>query len=726
MNKYSCIIALGVLAASVASADLVRHVLPEMGTVNTFQISTGNLYPCIGRPWGMNSWTPVTRMNEKGNERWFYDYTGAKFHGLKVSHQLSPWIGDYCSWGVLPVTGKVAGKRQDRFSWYSHKAETIAPHLYTAYLCDFNATVSLAPTMRAAAMEVKYGPTETPGLVVDPYAGGEVALAGRRVTGRTVIDICAPRESVDPRAFFTVDFDCDVVGSEKLEDGALLVRFAPMPQGGVVRARLAASYISPAQSAFNLQELGDGDLARIASEGRAVWNRLLGRVRVKSDDLDRLRVFYTCLYRMLLFPKSQWEVDPQGKVVHWAPADGKVHDGYYYAGTCFWDTFRALYPFLNVVYPETSACMMNWLENCWKEYGWLPELSSPGLTACMIGNNVASAIADAYLAGVRGDFDVNALCDALVHETENPHPRLDSIGRKGAAEYLSKGYVPRDIGVKESAARTLEYAYDDWCVAQLLKAAGRPAAEVARYEARARNWRNVFDPDTKSARGRESDGTFRKDFNPYAWGGDFTEGNALHYTWSVFQDVPGLAAAMGGTSAFERRLDAIFSDAPVADHSAYGQVIHEIREMQIMGFGQYAHGNQPIQHMIYLYAWTDAPKKAQYWSRQVMNRLYKPTPDGYCGDEDNGQTSAWYVWSALGLYPACPASGRYAFGAPLFERATVALPNGKTLVVEAPGTSDARPYVARRAFDGKPLDGNFLDRALFQKGGVLTCEMADK
>ena len=725
MKQLAFALVLAALPAAV-SADLVRHVLPEMGTVNTFQVSTGNLYPCIGRPWGMNSWSPVTKMNEQGNERWFYDYTGAKFHGIKVTHQLSPWIGDYCSWSVLPVRGNVAAKRQDRFSWYSHKAETIAPHLYRAYLPDFDATLSLAPTARAAALEVKFGPADAPGLVVDPFAGGEVACAGRRVAGRTVTDIAAPRDSVDPRAFFTVDFDCDVIACEKLADGALLVRFAPLPKGGTVRARLAASYISPDQSALNLKELGDGDLARIASEGRAEWNNLLGRVKVESTDVDRLRVFYTCLYRMLLFPKPNWEVDAEGRVVHWSPADGKVHPGHWYSGTCYWDTFRALFPFLNLVYPEMSARVLNGLENCWREYGWLPEISSPGLVSCMIGNNVASVVADAYLAGVRDGYDVNALCDALVHETGCAHPKLDAIGRRGAEVYLAKGYVPRDIGVKESAARTLEYAYDDWCIAQLFRAVGRPADEVARFERQSRNWRNVFDPELKIARGRNADGSFRADFNPFAWGGDFTEGCAHHYTWSVFQDVPGLAAAMGGIAAFEKRLDEIFAMPPTADHSAYGQVIHEIREMQIMGFGQYAHGNQPIQHMVYLYAWTDAPKKAQHWSREVMNRLYKPSPDGYCGDEDNGQTSAWYVWSALGMYPACPASGRYAFGAPLFERATVQLPNGKTLVVTAPGTSDARRYVAFRTWNGKPLAGNFLTREQFRAGGELACEMSDR
>jgi predicted alpha-1,2-mannosidase len=287
---------------------------------------------------------------------------------------------------------------------------------------------------------------------------------------------------------------------------------------------------------------------------------------------------------------------------------------------------------------------------------------------------------------------------------------MKSVGRLGVEHYNAKGYVPRDVGIKESAARTLEYAYDDWCIAALARAIGRPEEEVNLYATRARNWRNVFDPARRIAVGRNADGSFNADFDPFAWGGDFTEGCALHYTWSVFHDVEGLCAAMGGRKEFERRLDEIFTLPPKFTSTYYHTVIHEMREMQIMGFGQYAHGNQPIQHMIYLYDWTGAPEKAGRHARDVMDRLYTPTPDGYCGDEDNGQTSAWFVWSAMGLYPVCPGSGEYATGVPLFDNIDVALPNGRALEIRAPGAE------ARR-FPAAPVPR--IRRADLLKGGMV-------
>ena len=276
------------------------------------------------------------------------------------------------------------------------------------------------------------------------------------------------------------------------------------------------------------------------------------------------------------------------------------------------------------------------------------------------------------------------------------------------------------------SARTLEYAYNDWCIYQIAKDLGRPKKELDLYAKRAMNYKNLFDKETKLMRGKNQDGNFMAPFSPLKWGDAFTEGNSWHYTWSVFHDPQGLINLMGGRDSFVMMLDSVFSVPPIFDDSYYGQVIHEIREMQIMNMGNYAHGNQPIQHMIYLYNYAGEPWKAQYWLRQVMNRMYTPTPDGYCGDEDNGQTSAWYVFSALGFYPVAPGTTQYVLGAPLFKKAVMHFENGNNLVINAPDNSAKNIYIESMTFNGVEYTKNYLEHFELLKGGVLNIQMGDK
>jgi predicted alpha-1,2-mannosidase len=360
--------------------------------------------------------------------------------------------------------------------------------------------------------------------------------------------------------------------------------------------------------------------------------------------------------------------------------------------------------------------MQEGLINDYKEGGWLPEWSSPGYSDVMVGNNSASVVAEAWLKGLRG-YDIETLYQALIHDAASEGPR--AAGRKGAGFYNSLGYVPYDVHINENAARTLEYAYDDYAIWQLGKALDKPAAEIEPYRKRALNYRNLFDPSTNLMRGRNKDGSWETPFNPFKWGDAFTEGNSWHYTWCVFQDVQGLIDLMGGHQRFADKLDSVFTLPPIFDDSYYHFVIHEIREMQIAGMGQYAHGNQPIQHMIYLYDYAGQPWKTQYWARETMNKLYRATPDGYCGDEDNGQTSAWYVFSALGFYPVTPASDQYALGAPLFQHATIHLENGKTVTINAPANSATNVYTQSLNLNGAPWPHNYLSHQTLLRGATL-------
>ena len=469
--------------------------------------------------------------------------------------------------------------------------------------------------------------------------------------------------------------------------------------------------------------LGKDNIEQVAKKGKEAWNQVLGKIEVEGGNLDQYRTFYSCLYRSLLFPRKFYELDANGRPIHYSPYNGQVLPGYMYTDTGFWDTFRCLFPLLNLMYPSVNKEMQEGLINTYKESGFFPEWASPGQRGCMVGNNSASVLVDAYMKGVKVD-DIKTLYEGLLHGTENVHPEVSSTGRLGHEYYNKLGYVPYDVKINENAARTLEYAYDDWCIYQLGKALKKPKKEIEIFAKRAMNYKNLYDPEYKLMRGKNEDGTFQSPFNPLKWGDAFTEGNSWHYTWSVFHDPQGLIDLMGGKDGFNQMMDSVFILPPVFDDSYYGGVIHEIREMQIMNMGNYAHGNQPIQHMLYMYNYSGQPWKAQHWIREVMDKLYTPAPDGYCGDEDNGQTSAWYVFSSMGFYPVCPGTDEYILGTPYFKQMKLHLENGKTITISAPENGDDKRYISSMTLNGKEHTKNYLTHEELMNGASITFKMA--
>ncbi|MCF6357659.1 MAG: GH92 family glycosyl hydrolase [Draconibacterium sp.] len=497
-------------------------------------------------------------------------------------------------------------------------------------------------------------------------------------------------------------------------------------RGEQVNVKVASSFISIEQAELNLKrEIGKKDFETIKNEGEAIWNNELSKIKVEGGTEAEQKTFYSCLYRTLLFPRKFYEFDTKNEIVHYSPYNGKVLPGYMFTDNGFWDTFRAVFPFFTMMYPDLNSKIMRGLVNAYKESGWLPEWASPGHRDCMIGSNSASLIADSYLKGIRG-YDIEILYEAILKNTNGYNKNITSVGRLGAAEYNELGYVPYDIGIRENTARTLEYAYADFCISKLAEELGKPQKEIDFFRERAHNYKNVFDPEMKLMRGKNENGEFQSPFSPYKWGDAFTEGNSWHYTWSVFQDIEGLKNLMGGDKDFVAMLDSVFVVPPIFDESYYGTVIHEIREMQIAGMGNYAHGNQPIQHMIYLYNYSSEPWKTQSHVREVMNKLYNCQSDGYCGDEDNGQTSAWYVFSAMGFYPVCPGTDEYVFGAPLFDKITLQLETGNTFVINSKNNSKKNFYVDKIELNGNATNKNFIKHSTIQSGGELTFWMQDK
>ena len=720
---------------SAKNVNYADYVNPLMGTQSTFELSTGNTYPAIARPWGMNFWTPQTG---KMGDGWQYTYTANKIRGFKQTHQPSPWINDYGQFSIMPVVGRPEFDENKRASWFAHKGETAKPYYYKVYLAEHDVVTELTPTERAAMFRFTFPESEHSYVVVDAFdkaSSVKIDVANRRITGYSTRNSGGVPDNF--RNYFVIEFDKAFTYKAVVDNKTLIaestettsahagaiIGFATK-KGETVHARVASSFISEEQALQNLKELGDDTFDTLVEKGKDAWNDVLGRVEVEGGDLDQYRTFYSCLYRSLLFPRKLYEVDASGAIVHYSPFNGKVLPGYMYTDTGFWDTFRCLFPLLNLIYPSVNKEIQEGLINTYKESGFFPEWASPGHRGCMVGNNSASVLVDAYMKGVRVD-DVATLYEGLLHATENVHPEISSTGRLGYEYYNRLGYVPYDVKINENAARTLEYAYDDWCIYKLAKELKRPKKEINLFAHRAINYQNLFDKETLLMRGKNKDGKFMAPFSPLKWGDAFTEGNSWHYTWSVFHDPRGLINLMGGDDVFVGMLDSVFSVPPVFDDSYYGQVIHEIREMTVMNMGNYAHGNQPIQHMIYLYNYAKQPWKAQYWLRQVMDRLYTPTPDGYCGDEDNGQTSAWYVFSALGFYPVCPGTDQYVLGAPLFKNATVHFENGKTLEIKASQNSRTNIYIKDMKVNGAEYSKNYVTHSLLQNGGVVDCVMSD-
>lgn len=730
------LILLALFCGTVQAQDWVQYVNPLVGTQSKHSLSNGNTYPAIALPWGMNFWIPQTG---KMGDGWAYTYDADKIRGFKQTHQPSPWINDYGQFSIMPVTGKLEFNEDKRASWFSHKTEKAQPHYYSVYLADHDVVTEIAPTERAAYFRFTFPQTKNAYVVVDAFDKGsyvKIIPEERKIIGYTTKNSGGVPDNF--KNYFVLEFDKPfeyqaTVADTLLQKGKLesqanhaygVIGFATK-KGEKVTVKVASSFISIAQAELNLKELGQGGFDAVKEQGRQRWNEVLGKIEVKDQNLDKLRTFYSCLYRSVLFPRSFYEYDAQGKVMHYSPYNGKVLPGYMFTDTGFWDTFRSLFPFLNLMYPSMNVKMQEGLVNAYKESGWLPEWASPGHRDCMVGNNSAAVVADAYLKGLRG-YDIETLWEAVVHGANNEHPKISSTGRKGAGYYKELGYVPYDVKVNENAARTLEYAYNDWTIYKLGKALGKPESEIGIYASRAMNYKNLFDMETGLMRGKNKNGMFQSPFNPLKWGDAFTEGNSWHYTWSVFHDPAGLIGLMGGKKGFNTMLDSVFTVPPVFDESYYGFIIHEIREMQIMNMGNYAHGNQPIQHMIYLYNYSGEPWKAQYWTREVMERLYTAAPDGYCGDEDNGQTSAWYVFSALGFYPVCPGTDQYVLGSPLFKDVTLKFENGKRLRLNAPLNTGQTPYVNAVKVNGKAHAANYFTHGMLTSGGTVNYEMSAK
>lgn len=713
------------------TVEFVDYVNPLMGTESTFAFSHGNTYPAVAVPWGMNFWSPQTGENGSG---WMYTYTDSLMRGFRQTHQPSPWINDYGTFSIMPLAGELKVSHKERLVPFSHQQEKSTPYNYSV-IFDNGVQTSLSATSRGAVFEVTFPDKEDQYVVVDAYNGGGSMVI--EPGNKLLKGVSRYNNGGVPDNFanyFMVEFSHPVTGYGVYNGDTLLheqthvaadyscayLKF-DVPAGEKLTIRTASSFISPEQAAINFnREVADADVKLIGGKAREQWNNYLGRVEAEGGTDDQLRTFYSCLYRTLLFPREFYEFDSQGNPVYYSPYDGNVYDGYMYTDNGFWDTFRAVHPMFTLLYPEVSERVTQSIINAYNESGFMPEWASPGHRGCMIGNNSISLLVDAWMKGIR-TVDAEKALEAMIHQTQSRHPEIASVGRDGFEYYNKIGYVPYPE-VPEATAKTLEYAYADWCIARFAETLGKQDI-AGQYYRRAQNYRNLYYPEHGFMWTKDAKGNWRDKFDATEWGGPFTEGSSWHWTWSVFHDPEGLFDLMGGHEPMVARLDSMFVAPNTYNYGTYGFVIHEIAEMVALDMGQYAHGNQPVQHAIYLYDYVGQPWKTQYHIRNVMDKLYNPGSKGYCGDEDNGQTSAWYVFSAMGFYPVCPGMPEYAIGSPLFKKVTLHLSGGKTFTVSAANNAADRPYIQKAMLNGEELSRNYLTHDELLKGGELTLSM---
>lgn len=713
------------------TVEFVDYVNPLMGTESTFAFSHGNTYPAVAVPWGMNFWSPQTGENGSG---WMYTYTDSLMRGFRQTHQPSPWINDYGTFSIMPLAGELKVSHKERLVPFSHQQEKSTPYNYSV-IFDNGVQTSLSATSRGAVFEVTFPDKEDQYVVVDAYNGGGSMVI--EPGNKLLKGVSRYNNGGVPDNFanyFMVEFSHPVTGYGVYNGDTLLheqthvaadyscayLKF-DVPAGEKLTIRTASSFISPEQAAINFnREVADADVKLIGGKAREQWNNYLGRVEAEGGTDDQLRTFYSCLYRTLLFPREFYEFDSQGNPVYYSPYDGNVYDGYMYTDNGFWDTFRAVHPMFTLLYPEVSERVTQSIINAYNESGFMPEWASPGHRGCMIGNNSISLLVDTWMKGIR-TVDAEKALEAMIHQTQSRHPEIASVGRDGFEYYNKIGYVPYPE-VPEATAKTLEYAYADWCIARFAETLGKQDI-AGQYYRRAQNYRNLYYPEHGFMWTKDAKGNWRDKFDATEWGGPFTEGSSWHWTWSVFHDPEGLSDLMGGHEPMVARLDSMFVAPNTYNYGTYGFVIHEIAEMVALDMGQYAHGNQPVQHAIYLYDYVGQPWKTQYHIRNVMDKLYNPGSKGYCGDEDNGQTSAWYVFSAMGFYPVCPGMPEYAIGSPLFKKVTLHLSEGKTFTVSAANNAADRPYIQKAMLNGEELSRNYLTHDELLKGGELTLSM---
>ena len=649
------------------------YVNIRMGTKNCKRFSNGNVLPLTAVPYGMASFTVQTEIRDKW---WFFDPDSHSFEGIRLTHQPSPWMGDYgqlilCGQNGTPAFGEAA-----RWSSYDPHACVLEPAYMRSYINRDRYTFELSPTNSGAIVRFDFLQESGNRILLigeettDFWMDEESGLLLGYTTAARHKPICG-----ELREYFAISLD--VPFAIERGENAVALRI----EGTCACLRLAISFLSHKQAILHYErELSGKSLEEIRASATDEWERALSKIEIHDADEaceDRKRTFYSCLYRVFLWPRRFYELDENGNVLHLNMRTGEAAAGYYYADNGFWDTYRTVYPLLSLIDTARYAEMAEGFCNYYRDCGWLPKWLCPDNHPCMPGMLIEAVLADAIVKEIITGEVAETVLKGLLKDGSCEGEKKGE-GREALGAYRKHGYVPYTVA-KESVNETLDNCYGDYCIAQAAKKLGYDDVAL-QYMQYASNYKNLFDPVTGFMRGKDENGCFREeDFDCYAWGRDYTEGSAWQSSFAVPHDIKGLDTLYCGH--LSEKIDALVSAPPIYSVGGYGFEIHEMSEMAAGDCGQCAISNQPSFHIPYIYSELgDVAKTAALVER--LSHSFRATEDGYPGDEDNGSMSAWYVLSAMGLYQMCPSRPDFTTSLPLFDKMTVKLANGKTLVIE--------------------------------------------
>lgn len=690
--------------------DLVKYANTLQGSHNTPEFSHGRCSPNVGLPHAVNTWSPVG-----------FSYVSKTVNGLGGS-----------DFQLIPLISK-SDINERKFTMTFNPDKVIGHPNHFKLITDNGISMEMSPTERCASFQFSFPRSKESYLVLNGPSRANVSVDSeqRRITAYTD-GANNQQRLIRYRTYYILQFDQPFV-SYGVSDGTDRAgTYIEFKKGAIVQVKVSVSRISPEQAevTFN-REIGPYSFNEVKDRAHKIWNDLFNRVLVEGGTLEQRKTFYSCLYRTNLRPSKNYEIDQDGNA-HFS-YDGKVYDGYYHSGPILWDAFRSLFPLQNILHTADQKDFVKSLQKMKPLTGWWPN------GHVMIGNHAISVFADAWAKGVR-TFDPDTVLKYYHHEVT--HSKLDSInnrvyniehergyGRMGFEDYFSLGYIPYPQNtnrVIETTAKTLEYNYDDFCAYQLAKMTGNKFYENI-FAKQLNNYKNLFDPSDHFMKGRDAEGNFQKNFNPYEWGGPFVEGNGWQWKWSVFHDIQGYIDLIGGDAQFAKELDALL-EAPADSvlFGGYGFMIHEINEAVANGIGQYAGGNEPCFHVLYLYNYVRQPWKCQKLIRTSIAELYNSGPKGFPGDEDGGAMSAWYVLSALGFYSVTPGVDQYTIGSPLFNKATITLENGNKFTIIANNNNQDNVYIHSATLNGKPYSKNRISHTDIMNGGELNFIMSNQ
>lgn len=634
----------------------LQSVYTKIGTENYSRYSNGNIFPVTALPHGMAEWCIQT---DGAGGNWFYNPRHRTFEGIRLTHQPSPWVGDYGAVLFLPTSGEDAIANCAHSSYRPENA-VIEPYVIRAELLRYRVEVELAPTERGGIFRITNKSGKRSGFAIMPYDRSELKVCGRTVEG--YIDSTYKWGKEDIREYIHIEFDCDIKETESLASGGIRVFTA----NADYEVRVSHSFISLKQAAANCGRELDRDFAAAIKDAEAAWENALSAIDVSDEDEKLRSLFYSCMYRAMLYPIKFYEYDADGNAIHYNPDAKGVFSGFSYANNGFWDTYRTIYPLLSIVDPEAEREMIEGFVNYSEEADLLPKWLAPGNTDQMPGNLIEAVFADAVVKGVAGDDLVGRIHKLLVKNAYG--------GRKGIQDYIKYGYFPCDA-YGESVNETLDNAYGDFCVSQVAAVAGDGETAKELY-ARSKNYKNIFDAESGFMRGRDANGEFRCGFDPIAWGRDYCEGSPWQNSFAVCHDVEGLAELYGGKEEFLNKLNELVNTPPTFEVGGYGFEIHEMSEMAAADFGQLAISNQPSFHIPYLFAALGDRESAEKIVENIVKAAFSAHECGFPGDEDNGSMAAWLIFAALGFYPLCPGKAEYVATKPMFREIKI---NGRTI-----------------------------------------------